>query len=69
MPLHEGGCVMKKDIKKLQNGVATLEWQPSGVHKNWKVTLDLKTSDKMEVCFYNHDEGMRKLQSIPYTIR
>ena len=47
---------MKKDIKKLQNGVATLEWQPSGVHKNWKVTLDLKTSDKMEVCFYNHDE-------------
>jgi len=21
---------MKKDIKKLQNGVATLEWQPSG---------------------------------------
>jgi len=60
---------MKKDIKKLQNGVATLEWQPSSVHKNWKVTLDLKTSDKMEVCFYNHDEGMRKLQSIPYTIR
>ena len=53
----------------MKNGVATLEWQPSGVHKNWKVTLDLKTSDKMEVCFYNHDEGMRKLQSIPYTIR
>ncbi len=60
---------MKKDIKKLQNGVATLEWHPSGVHKNWKVTLDLKTSAKMKVCFYNYDEGMRKLQSIPYTIR